>query len=131
MSSNVLVIHCAEGGRKALDKMAALGHSLPDDVRVLELPCSGRVNEVLLMESLEAALGGILVVGCRRENCKYLDGNLRAEKRVARVQALLKEASIRREVAMLTVGPDEGTRLHKAIEELRARLGRETKTNEA
>jgi F420-non-reducing hydrogenase iron-sulfur subunit len=112
----LLVIHCAEGAAKALQTMGQHGLRLPQGVKTLELPCSGRVNDVLLMENLQNGVGGVLVVGCRRENCKYLDGNMRAEKKVERVKKLLAGAGIAdRFVDMAFAAPDEGKKLHEAI----------------
>jgi F420-non-reducing hydrogenase iron-sulfur subunit len=112
----LLVIHCAEGARKALQAIGQNGLRLPQEVKTLELPCSGRVNEVLLMDALQDGVGGVLVVGCRKENCKFLDGNLRAEKKVDRVRKLLAGAGVAdRFVAMTFAAPDEGNKLHGAI----------------
>jgi coenzyme F420-reducing hydrogenase delta subunit len=112
----LLIIHCAEGAKKALQSIGQIGLGLPQGVRTFELPCAGRVNEVLLMETLQNGVGGVLVVGCRKENCRYLDGNLRAEKKVERVKKLLADAGIAgRFVDMAFAAPDEGRKLHSAI----------------
>jgi coenzyme F420-reducing hydrogenase delta subunit len=113
---SILLIHCAEGAKKALKRMEQLGHRLPAQVRTFELPCTGRVNDAVLMETLRDGADGILVVGCRRENCKYLDGNLRAEKRVERIRQILSEADISgKHVEMILVAPDEGKLLYDEV----------------
>jgi F420-non-reducing hydrogenase iron-sulfur subunit len=112
----VLVIHCAQGGAEALHRMRQLGYRLPASVRTFEMACSGRVSEPLLMEALQDGADGILVVGCRREACQYLDGNCRAEKKVARVKELLSNAGIERKtVQMHFAAPDEGAALYRAV----------------
>ena len=50
-----------------------------------------------------------------------MNGNLRAEKRVHRVNTLLKDAGIQkgnngREVKMIFIAPDEGHKIHQEIE---------------
>jgi F420-non-reducing hydrogenase iron-sulfur subunit len=116
VGKSLLVIHCAEGARKALQAIGQDGLKLPSEVKTLELPCSGRVSEVLLMDTLQNGVGGVLVVGCRKENCKFLDGNLRAEKKVERVRKLLAGAGVPdRFVEMTFAAPDEGRKLHGAI----------------
>ena len=112
----VLLIHCAEGAKKALKRMTELGCRIPDNVVLFELPCTGRVNEVLLMETLEKGVNRIIVVGCHKDNCRYLTGNLRAEKRINRISALLNGAGIKnKHVAMLFISPDEGLKLSREI----------------
>jgi coenzyme F420-reducing hydrogenase delta subunit len=114
----VLLLHCAESGKKALSRMVQLGHKLPGNIQTFELPCTGRVNDVLLMETLQDGFDGVLVIGCHKENCKYLDGNMRAEKRVNHVQKILADAGIdKKQVDMVFVAPDEGNRLSRIIKD--------------
>ena len=97
--------------------MTQLGYKLPEDVRTFELPCTGRVNDVLLMETLQDGFDGVVVVACHKENCKYLDGNLRAEKRVNHVKKILVDAGIdQKYVDIIFVAPDEGSKLSRRIE---------------
>ena len=116
----VLLIHCAEGAKKALRRMTELGHTIPGEVATFELPCTGSVNEVLLLEILEADFKNIIVLGCHKDNCRYMNGNLRAEKRIHRVNKLLQDAGIQngktdRQVKMIFIAPDEGLKLHQEI----------------
>jgi len=112
----VLVIHCAQAGASALARMRQLGYRLPTSVRTFEMPCTGRVSEPILMEALQDGADGILVVGCRKDACRYLDGNCRAERRAARVQDLLRDAGIgRKTVQMHFTAADEGSALYRAV----------------
>ena len=119
-SGKILLIHCAEGAKKALKRMTELGCTIPNNVVLFELPCSGRVNEVLLLETLEKDFSNIIVVGCHRDNCRYMNGNLKAEKRVGRINKLLQDAGIQngtqhKSVEMIFISPDEGLKLSQAI----------------
>ena len=115
----LLLLHCTESGQKVLARLPHTGYRLPSTVRTMELKCTGRINEELLLSSLEDGFDAVLVVGCHRENCKYLDGNLRAERRVQRVARMLADAGITdKKVDMLLVGPDEGAKLAARIARL-------------
>jgi coenzyme F420-reducing hydrogenase delta subunit len=114
---SILLIHCAEGAKKALKRMTELGKRLPGNVVLFELPCTGQVNEVLLTETLEKGFKKIIVLGCHRDNCRYLTGNIRAEKRIHRINSMLENAGIRdRQIAMMFIAPDEGLKLSEEIE---------------
>ncbi|MBN1410351.1 MAG: hydrogenase iron-sulfur subunit [Spirochaetales bacterium] len=116
MTKNMMIIHCPEGAGKALKNMAHHGFRLPETVDFLELPCTGRVNDALLAETLKTGFDGVLVIGCRKENCKFVTGNLRAEKRIARLARILEEAGVSgKQLAMEFIAPDEGRRLYKII----------------
>jgi coenzyme F420-reducing hydrogenase delta subunit len=109
-------MHCSEGAKKALARMTEEGHKLPPQYKTFELPCTGSVNEVLLMENLQNGAAGVVVVGCRKENCKHMDGNLKAERKVARVKKLLSDTGVEDKfVEMVFTAPDEGKRLHDIL----------------
>jgi coenzyme F420-reducing hydrogenase delta subunit len=74
------------------------------------------VNEVLLLENLQNGVRGVVVLGCHRENCKHLDGNIKAERKVDRVKRLLSEVGAEEKfVEMVFTAPDEGRRLHNTL----------------
>ena len=75
------------------------------------------------METLQDGFDGVLVIGCHKDNCKYLDGNMRAEKRVNHVKKILGDAGIdQKYVDMVFVAPDEGSRLSRIIADFRLQI---------
>jgi coenzyme F420-reducing hydrogenase delta subunit len=116
LADSILIMHCKEGAKRALARMTEEGYKLPARFKTFELPCTGSVNEVLLMENLQNGASGVIVLGCRRENCKHMDGNLKAERKVARIKKMLSEAGVEgRFVEMVFAAPDEGKRLHDTL----------------
>jgi coenzyme F420-reducing hydrogenase delta subunit len=59
--------------------------------QMIGLPCSGKVNLPYLVKAFEKGADGVLIVTCRRDECKNLEGNLRSEKRSQAVDSLLGE----------------------------------------
>ena len=117
MQNKVLLLHCAEGARKALNKMSNKGYKLKPSIYTFELSCMGRVNEVMLMQVLEQDFSGVLLVACHKDNCQYLQGNLRAEKRLIRLKNMLAEAGITdKKLGIIFVAPDEAQKLELEIE---------------
>ena len=64
------------------------------EVRVISLPCSGKVDKLYLVKAFETGADGVAVVTCGKGECRYLEGNLRARKRAEAVDALLGEIGI-------------------------------------
>lgn len=60
-------------------------------INSVSLPCSGKVNLLYLLKSIEMGSDGVLLVTCKLGECKYLQGNFRAQKRLAYVDKLLVE----------------------------------------
>jgi len=57
---------------------------------VIKLPCTGRVNPLLLLKAIEEGADGVYVVGCKEGDCHYLDGNIKAKKIVKHVKGILE-----------------------------------------
>jgi F420-non-reducing hydrogenase iron-sulfur subunit len=63
--------------------------SYPANVKLIRVPCTGRVDDVHLMKAFEQGMDGVYVAGCLEGECHYLRGNLRAKKRVGHVKGIL------------------------------------------
>ena len=56
-------------------------------------------------------------------NCRYLDGNLRAEGKINRIRQILSEAGIEgKAVDIVFVAPDEGGKLSRRIQEFQEQM---------
>ena len=61
-------------------------------IKTISLSCSGRVNIQYLLKAMETGADGVILLTCPQGECKYVEGNLRAKKRVMAVNSLLREA---------------------------------------
>jgi F420-non-reducing hydrogenase iron-sulfur subunit len=66
----------------------------PPSIRVVRVPCSGRINPLFLVASLQNGADGVLVSGCHPGDCHYLSGNLVARRKFAVVKNLLEYVGI-------------------------------------
>jgi coenzyme F420-reducing hydrogenase delta subunit len=60
-------------------------------VKTISLPCSGKVDILYLMKAFETGADGVVIVTCKQNECRHLEGNLRAQKRAEAVESLLEE----------------------------------------
>jgi F420-non-reducing hydrogenase iron-sulfur subunit len=60
----------------------------------ISLPCSGKANLLYLLKAIETGADGILLVSCKLGECKYLQGNFRAQKRIESVNDILLESGL-------------------------------------
>ena len=83
----------------------------PTNVKVLKVPCTGRVDVIHILKALENGADGVYLAGCLEGECHYLVGNLRAKKRVGYAKQLLEECGIGGErVAMYNLSSAQGQR---------------------
>ena len=64
------------------------------EVKFIKLPCSSMVKDIFLLRAFEAGADGVVVLVCPQGQCRYVEGNIRAKKRVAWVKNLLDEIGI-------------------------------------
>jgi coenzyme F420-reducing hydrogenase delta subunit len=103
----------------------------PPNLRVIRVPCSGRINPAFLLRALQNGADGVLVSGCHPGDCHYIRGNLVARRKFALLKELLQYAGIEPERIQFTwVSASEGGRfaavVEKVIEQVR-KLGPNTK----
>jgi len=83
--------HCAYA---AADLAGSSRQSYPPAVKIVELPCTGRVDVVNVLHAFENGADGVLVAGCLEGKCHYLKGNLHARKRLGHVRSLLDQIGL-------------------------------------
>jgi coenzyme F420-reducing hydrogenase delta subunit len=67
---------------------------VPEDMGFVELPCSGRVDPLHVLEAFKKGAEGVLIVTCPEDLCRLEEGSRHAHKRAESLKALLEEAGI-------------------------------------
>ncbi|HSW01093.1 MAG TPA: hydrogenase iron-sulfur subunit [Sedimentisphaerales bacterium] len=65
-----------------------------DDLKMLGLPCSGKITIPYLVKAFESGADGVVLCGCLPQDCRNLEGALRASKRAQAVEALMEEVGL-------------------------------------
>lgn len=106
----------------AADLAGAMRLQYSPSVRIIRLPCTGKVDAFVLMKAFEDGADAVFVAGCLEGQCHYLEGNLRAKKRVAYVKRLLAEVDIEPErIDMFNLSSAMGGRFAEIVEEMTER----------
>ncbi len=88
----------------------------PPNIRIVRVPCSGRINPFFIIKSLSAGWDGILVSGCHPGDCHYISGNYVARRRFAILRDLLIFMGVQPERLNFTwVSAAEGERFGKVV----------------
>jgi F420-non-reducing hydrogenase iron-sulfur subunit len=64
------------------------------NLRPIRVMCSSRVDPELVLKAFQEGADGVLIVGCHLGECHYVDGNLRALRRVVLLQEMLRHAGV-------------------------------------
>ncbi len=121
----LLAFCCHYCAYAAADLAGSMRAQYPDNVRVLRLPCTGRVEVNYLLAAFERGADGVIVAGCLEGGCHFQEGNLRARRRVERAQGLLREVGLEPErLAMYNLSSAEGRRFAEIVTEMTERVRR-------
>ena len=127
MSENPLILAfcCHYCAYAAADLAGSMRIGYPDNVRVLRLPCTGKVEVDHILAAFERGIDGVMVAGCLEGGCHFLEGNLRARKRVERARQILSEIGLEPErLEMYNLSSAEGTRFAEIVAEMSERLAK-------
>lgn len=100
----IVAFTCQYCAYAAVDLAGTLHHPYPASLRLIRLPCSGKLDVIHLLKAFEKGADGVCLIACSEANCHHIDGSKRARRRIAYAQDLLKDMGIEPErLAMLTV----------------------------
>lgn len=66
----------------------------PANVRIMKIPCSGRIDPLFIIKALRMGYDGVLVSGCHPGDCHYQTGNYRARRRMVLTKQFLEYMGI-------------------------------------
>jgi heterodisulfide reductase subunit A len=85
----VICFACRWCSYAAADFAGVMRLNYPVNVRIILVPCSGRVDFRHIFEAFQRGADGVIVAGCLKEQCHYVDGNILAERRIAAAKKTL------------------------------------------
>jgi F420-non-reducing hydrogenase iron-sulfur subunit len=116
---SITVFHCinifAEGDALPLTGKARF------NARFVKLPCSSMVKDVFLLRAFEAGADAVVVMVCPEGVCRYVEGNIRAAKRVGWVRKILDEIGLGgQRLSIFNIAAGDTGAVDAAIEKARA-----------
>jgi F420-non-reducing hydrogenase iron-sulfur subunit len=95
----------------------------PQNVRIVRMMCSGMVDPMYILKAFIEGADGILVGGCWPGDCHYINGNLKARRRVALLHKILETFGIGKERLWLRwIAASEGNMFAETVAEMTEHL---------
>jgi coenzyme F420-reducing hydrogenase delta subunit len=92
-------------------------------VRIVRVPCTGRINPFYIMKALQDGTDGVLVSGCHPGECHYLTGNYHARRKFAMLKRFLSYIGLEDDRTMFTwCSASEGDRFAQVIKGVTAKV---------
>lgn len=91
---------------------------VPYNFNVFRVPCIGRMDPTLILETFANGADGVMLAGCKPADCHFVDGNLHAERAVKMLKKLLNLSGLGSErLKLITFSPLEDDDFNKYARE--------------
>jgi coenzyme F420-reducing hydrogenase delta subunit len=95
----------------------------PANVRIIRMMCSGMVDPKYVLKAFLEGADGVLIGGCWPGDCHYINGNLKARRRIALVHEVLDRFGIEKDRLWLRwVAASEGNMFAETVKEMTEKL---------
>jgi coenzyme F420-reducing hydrogenase delta subunit len=112
----IYVFYCSNGLEQ--DQLAGLSELDGITLKAISLPCSGKVDIPYLVKAFETGADGVVIVSCKQNDCRYLEGDARARKRAEAVESLLEEIGMGKgRVAVISLKEDNPEQIISEIKD--------------
>ena len=91
-TEKIAVYCCENSGILAAGSVS--DHTVMNSVEIIKIPCSGKSEVGLILKTLEKGYAGVLIIGCPKDNCKFIRGSHRASMRVESAKEMLTKIGL-------------------------------------
>lgn len=114
----IILFLCNWGPHAAYQALQDSASQIPAEVKMVRIPCTGRINKALLFKSFEMGADGVALVGCESGSCRYGTGTTTSQKNVEDSREILDLLGLRKDRLRLeNFLPDESESLLKFLKE--------------
>jgi F420-non-reducing hydrogenase iron-sulfur subunit len=115
----ILAFCCNFCAYAAADLAGSRRMQYPSNVRVMHVPCTGKIEMEHILSAFEKGIDGVLIAGCLEGGCHFLEGNLRAKKRAEYLREMLDQIGVGRErLRMVNLSAAEAPTFVQRVKEI-------------
>ncbi len=87
-------------------------------LRIIRLPCTGRIDPLFIIKAFERGADGVIVSGCHPADCHYTSGNYHARRRFAVFHDIMQFVGVDpRRITFSWVSASEGAKWRDVVDE--------------
>ena len=94
---NILLFLCNWGAHAAFLTLQDQRRPIPDEIRMVRVPCAGRIDRAMLLKAFAQGADGVALVGCEPGTCRYGSGTATSLRNTDDVQRILDIMGLGRE----------------------------------
>jgi F420-non-reducing hydrogenase iron-sulfur subunit len=95
---------------KASEMAGSLRMKYPDGVKIIQVPCSSRVDPAFVIKSILDGADGVFVAGCHPGDCHFIKGNYFTRRKIAALKEMLDAFGMKGKLRLFWVSAAEARR---------------------
>ncbi len=105
----IILFLCNWGAHAAYQTLQDECRGIPEEIHMVRIPCTGRVDRALLMKAFSMGGDGVALIGCEPGTCRYGTGTATARRNTSDMGEILDLMGIGRErLRFATFLPEQG-----------------------
>lgn len=93
--------------------------SYPDNVRVIHIPCSGRIDPQMAVMALSSGIDGVLVCGCAPGECHFKRGTYVSQCKIGLLDKMMQQVELpAQRVKFVQIGTQDRGRIRVEIDDM-------------
>ena len=113
---------CSYCSFKASEMAGSLRLKYPEGVKVVQVPCSSRVDPAFVIKALLEGADGVFVAGCHPGDCHFIKGNYYTRRKMAALKEMLDAFSLKNRLKLFWVSAAEARRFVEKVEKMHNEL---------
>ncbi len=106
---------CAYCTFKASEMAGSLRMKYPTGVRIVQVPCSSRVDPAFVIKAILEGADGVFVGGCHPGDCHFIKGNYFTRRRMAALKEMFRAFSMDGKVRLFWVSAAEARKFVEKV----------------
>ncbi len=117
-SVEILGLACSYCSFKASEMAGSLRLKYPEGVKLVQVPCSSRVDPAFVIKALFEGADGVFVAGCHPGDCHFIKGNYYTRRKMAALKEMLNTFSMNNRLKLFWVSASEARRFVDKVESM-------------
>ncbi len=108
----IILFLCSWGPHEAYQALQDRAAAIPPEIKMVRIPCTGRISKSLLFKAFEMGADGVALVGCESGTCRYGTGTANAQNNVTDTRGILDLIGLGQErLQLATYMPEQSQEL--------------------
>jgi F420-non-reducing hydrogenase iron-sulfur subunit len=100
---------------KASEMAGSLRMQYPEGIKIVQVPCSSRVDPAFVIKAIFEGADGVFVAGCHPGDCHFIKGNYYTRRKIAALKEMFDAFSMKDKLRLFWVSAAEARRFVEKV----------------